>query len=313
MPILLSRDSLNRQIRVGEVDGLSAGVFHCDRQAAAFRDADLCGNINVKVVFYRRRRDGSCCAGQRLSVDGKRRRDSLDRASGGNSDVAAKGDPKQGAVLIGEAAQRDNACTLTMHDTGLAVDCRFGQGNVLACGYAHNIRICVLCQNNQSFLKGSISTRLKYSGEAIAPPRCCQYRHGAEHFVDVNKTSPTKSYAMQLSAAAALIAAAAAVTATRPRVTGNVGGRRARTQLRDQIVVLRGLRCRQFQILILGLEVGQLALRQEVEDGAAVLVVRVNDVARGVLHGVARVARLRRHVVAHLRDSCAVFAAIMLS
>lgn len=125
--------------------------------------------------------------------------------------------------------------------------------------------------------------------------------------------SPTKSYAMQLSAAAALIAAAAAVTAARPRVTGNVGGRRARTQLRDQIVVLRGLRCRQFQILILGLEVGQLALRQEVEDGAAVLVVRVNDVARGVLHGVARVARLRRHVVAHLRDSCAVFAAIMLS
>ena len=114
---------------------------------------------------------------------------------------------------------------------------------------------------------------------------------------------------MQLSAAAALIAAAAAVTATRPRVTGNVGRRRARTQLRDQIVVLRGLRCRQLQILILGLEVGQLALRQEVEDGAAVLVVCVNDVARGVLHGVARVARLRRHVVAHLRDSCTVFAA----
>ena len=118
---------------------------------------------------------------------------------------------------------------------------------------------------------------------------------------------------MQLSAAAALIAAAAAVTAARPRVTGNVGGRRARTQLRDQIVVLRGLRCRQFQILILGLEVGQLALRQEVEDGAAVLVVRVNDVARGVLHGVARVARLRRHVVAHLGDSRAILAAIMLS
>ena len=46
---------------------------------------------------------------------------------------------------------------------------------------------------------------------------------------------------MQLSAAAALVAAAAAVTAARPRVTGNVGRRRARTQLRDQIVVLRGL------------------------------------------------------------------------
>ena len=118
-----------------------------------------------------------------------------------------------------------------------------------------------------------------------------------------------KSYAMQLSAATTLIAATAAVTAACPRVTSNVGRRRARTQLRDQIVVLRGLRCRQLQILILGLEVGQLALRQEVEDGAAVLVVRVNDVARGVLHGVARVARLRRHVVAHLGDSCTVFAA----
>lgn len=116
---------------------------------------------------------------------------------------------------------------------------------------------------------------------------------------------------MQLSAAAALIAAAAAVTAACPRVTGNVGRRRARTKLRDQIVVLRGLRCRQLQILILGLEVGQFALRQEVEDGAAVLVVRVNNVARGVLYGVARVARLRRHVVAHLGDSCTVFAATL--
>ena len=28
---ILSRDSLNRQVRVGEVDGLSACVFHCDR------------------------------------------------------------------------------------------------------------------------------------------------------------------------------------------------------------------------------------------------------------------------------------------
>ena len=114
---------------------------------------------------------------------------------------------------------------------------------------------------------------------------------------------------MQLSAAAALIAAAAAVTAARPRVTSNVGRRRARTQLRDQIVVLRGLRCRQLQILILGLEVGQLALRQEVEDGAAVLVVRVNDVARSRVDRVARIARLRRHVIAHLRNSRAILAA----
>lgn len=118
---------------------------------------------------------------------------------------------------------------------------------------------------------------------------------------------------MQLSAAATLIAAAAAVTAARPRVTGNVGGRRARTQLRDQIVVLRCLRCSQLQSLVLALEVSQFALRQEVEDGAAVLVGVVDDVARRVLHGVARVARLRRHVVAHLRDRGTVLAAIMLS
>ena len=26
---------------------------------------------------------------------------------------------------------------------------------------------------------------LKYSGEAIAPPRCCQYRHGADHLGNV--------------------------------------------------------------------------------------------------------------------------------
>lgn len=108
---------------------------------------------------------------------------------------------------------------------------------------------------------------------------------------------------MQLSAAATLIATAAAVTAARPRVTGNVGRRRARTQLRDQIVVLRGLRCGQLQALILALEILQLALRQEVEDRAAVAVGVVDDVARRVLHSVARVTRLRRHVVAHALDA----------
>lgn len=118
---------------------------------------------------------------------------------------------------------------------------------------------------------------------------------------------------MQLSAAAALIAAAAAVTAACPRVTGNVGGRRARTQLRDQIVVLRGLRCRQLQILILGLEVRQLALRQEVKDSAAILVLVVDDVTRSGVDRVAGIARLRRHVVPHLGDSRPVLAAIMLS
>ena len=112
---------------------------------------------------------------------------------------------------------------------------------------------------------------------------------------------------MQLSAAAT--GTAAAVSATRPRVTGNVGGGRARTQLRDQIVVLRGLRRSQLEILVLGLEIGQLALREEVQDRSRILVVRVNDVAGCRVDRVASVALLRRHVVAHLRDSRAIFAA----
>lgn len=116
---------------------------------------------------------------------------------------------------------------------------------------------------------------------------------------------------MQLSATAT--GTAAAVAATRPRVTGNVSGGRARAKLRNEVVVLCSLRRSQLKILVFGLEVRQLALRKEVEDGAAVLVVRVDDVARRVLHGVARVARLRRHVVAHLRDRGTVLAAIMLS
>lgn len=112
---------------------------------------------------------------------------------------------------------------------------------------------------------------------------------------------------MQLSAAASgkLVAAIGVLH----RVSRNGRG----TQLRDQIAVLRRLRCRQLQALVLTLEVGQFALRQEVEDRAAVAVGVVDDVACGVLHGVARVARLRRHVVAHLGDSRSVFAAIMLS
>ena len=36
--------------------------------------------------------------------------------------------------MIGEAAQRDNAGALAMHDTGLAIYRSFGQGNILAGG-----------------------------------------------------------------------------------------------------------------------------------------------------------------------------------
>ena len=120
-----------------------------------------------------------------------------------------------------------------------------------------------------------------------------------------------KSYGMQLSAAAS--GTTAAVAATCPRVTGNVSRGRARAKLRNEVVILCSLRRSQLEILVLGLEVGQLALREEVQDRSRILVVRVNDVAGCRVNRVASVARLRRHVVAHLGDSRSVFAAIMLS
>ena len=102
---------------------------------------------------------------------------------------------------------------------------------------------------------------------------------------------------MQLSAAATgkLVAAIG--------VLHRVGRNGRGAQLRNQIAVLRRLTCRQLQALVLGLKVRELALRQEVEDRAAVAVGVVDDVARGVLHGVARVTRLRCHVVAHALDA----------
>lgn len=108
---------------------------------------------------------------------------------------------------------------------------------------------------------------------------------------------------MQLSAAATgkLVAAIG--------VLHRVGRNGRGTQLRDQIAVLRRLTCRQLQALVLSLKVGKLALRQEVKDCAAVGVGIVDDVAGRVLHSIARVTRLRRHVIAHLRDSRAVLAA----
>lgn len=106
---------------------------------------------------------------------------------------------------------------------------------------------------------------------------------------------------MQLSAAAT--GSTSTIAATRPRVAGNVSGRRARAKLRNKIVVLRRLRRRQTQLLICTLQIAHLGVGQEVQNGAAVGVLILHDVAGRVLHRVARVARLRGHVVAHALDA----------
>lgn len=113
---------------------------------------------------------------------------------------------------------------------------------------------------------------------------------------------------MQLSAAAA-----SGVGAASPRIARLVTGDGGRPQLGDQIVVLRGLRGGQTQLLVGSLEVLQLALSKEVEDGSAIGVLVVDDVPGAGLDGAPGVASLGRHVVAYLGDGRPVFAAIMLS
>ena len=72
---------------------------------------------------------------------------------------------------------------------------------------------------------------------------------------------------------------------------------------------MRSLRRGQTQLLICALQIAHLGVGQEVQDGAAIGVLVLHDVAGGVLHGVPRVTRLRRHVIAHLRDGGSVLAA----
>lgn len=108
-------------------------------------------------------------------------------------------------------------------------------------------------------------------------------------------------------------AAAAGITAACPRVAGRVTGNGRGPQLRDQVVVLRSLRSGKAQLLIGAFQIAHLALRQEVKDSAAILVLVVDDVTRSGVDRVAGIASLRRHVVTHLGDGGSVFAAIMLS
>lgn len=102
---------------------------------------------------------------------------------------------------------------------------------------------------------------------------------------------------MQLSAAATgkLVAAI--------RILHRVGRNGRGAQLRNQIAILSRLACRQLQTLVLGLEVRELALREEVEDCAAVAVGVVDDVAGRVLHRVPGIASLSSHVIPHALDA----------
>ena len=108
---------------------------------------------------------------------------------------------------------------------------------------------------------------------------------------------------MQLSAAAALIAAAAAVTAARPRLTSDVSWGGARAQLGDQVVVLRSLRCGKAQFLIGAFQIAHLVLRQEVKDSAAILVLVVDDVSCGVLNGVSGITGLGGKIIIYSVNS----------
>lgn len=110
-----------------------------------------------------------------------------------------------------------------------------------------------------------------------------------------------------------LSAAGAAGVAASPRVAGCIRRDGRRPQLGDQVVVLRRLRRRQTQLLICALQIAHLGVGQEVQNGAAVGVLILHDVAGGVLHGVPRVTRLRRHIIPHALDAALGVAAIMLS
>lgn len=122
---------------------------------------------------------------------------------------------------------------------------------------------------------------------------------------------------MELSAVAAavVIAAVAAV-----RICDHIGRARARAERGHKVVILRRLRSRQLRrkellVLLGNLRVlcSQFLRRQSLVNAAEAAVHRVDDVARGVLHGVAGVACLRREVVVDILDCFTGIAAIMLS
>lgn len=136
-----------------------------------------------------------------------------------------------------------------------------------------------------------------------------------------------KSYAMQLSASAAiavvLIAASGVLVWSRDAERRN-GARIVIRELCANIVAhikrlsrLRGREVSSKKTLVLFSNLRVLRsdlLRSEtLIDATETAVHCINDVPRRVLHSVAGIAGLRRHVVPHLGDSRPVLAAIMLS
>lgn len=85
-----------------------------------------------------------------------------------------------------------------------------------------------------------------------------------------------------------------------------------RVQRCGQVAVLVGLRSRQLERLILGLQRIDLGLYHEVHQAAIVRVLVVDDVTGRVLDRVAGVASLRRHVIAHALDRVLGLAAAVL-
>lgn len=85
-----------------------------------------------------------------------------------------------------------------------------------------------------------------------------------------------------------------------------------RVQRCGQVAVLVGLRSRQLERLILGLQRIDLGLYHEVHQAAIVRVLVVDNITGRVLDRVAGVASLRRHVIAHALDRVLGLAAAVL-
>ena len=59
-------------------------------------------------------------------------------------------------ALVCQAAQCDNAGALTVHDTAIALHCRFRQRHILPCRDADYIGICKFSHNVYPFIKSPV-------------------------------------------------------------------------------------------------------------------------------------------------------------
>ena len=139
------------------------------------------------------------------------------------------------------------------------------------------------------------------------PRHILHYRHGAEHV----RCSDKLPYSVLAGAAVAAV-----ISASCPGVARLVGGHRHRTQLVQQIAVLRSLTCGKLcgkNLLVLLGNLGIFSLnalrRQCVKHSAGVRVLVFDDVPRAVLDSLARVASLRSEVIVYALNRFAGFAA----